>query len=190
MSHGARRTVRQAVPHGRRWLLQPAGMHTGVAGARQKQRWRRRRRRTTAGPTRRACERRRDGPRARGRCRAPRRPSRPPALPAPPPLLLPSAGDSRMHTRRLQEPPTLGCSMLRTTRSSPARKQYIAAQAQLRAIFFMSGTAVLHDGVRTSSSWCGGCRSRSAWRTTRFHGARCHTYFGKSRARCELGHTD
>ena len=22
------------------------------------------------------------------------------------------------------------------------------------------------------------------------HGARCHTYFGKSRARCELGHTD
>ena len=42
------------------------------------------------------------------------------------------AGDSRMHTRRLQEPPTLENSTLRSTPSSPARKQYIAALAQLR----------------------------------------------------------
>ena len=39
---------------------------------------------------------------ARGRCRAPRRPSHPPLRPEPR-LLLPNAGDSRKHTRRLQE---------------------------------------------------------------------------------------
>ena len=44
-------------------------------------------------------------PRARERCRVLRLPSHPPR-PLAPPLLRLSAGDSRKHTRRLQEPPT------------------------------------------------------------------------------------
>ena len=34
------------------------------------------------------------------------------------------------------------------------------------------------------------CLMRAMIATRTVHGARCHTYFGKSRARCELGHTD
>ena len=53
----ARRPLRRAVPHERRWLLHPPGMHTGVSGARPQQRCRRSRRRRTAWPTRLVDER-------------------------------------------------------------------------------------------------------------------------------------